>query len=224
MGRKEFPIPHDENVRGFTETFLEPLYDYIDENLDDTGATLAILERYKRRTEWFHRDRLYRLWESDTRRGERHIAMDLYEYLFSEGVDFFIEPSSASGEADMVSSQEGETPLIADAKIFVPERSKGVSYIAAGFNQLYNYTLDFNQTVGFLVIFKASESDLRFALPDSGITGIPNIVHNNKCIFFVLVDLFPHSQPASKRGKLKVYEITLDDLLDSTRGVAPDAV
>ena len=39
----------DERYRLFTEIFVEPLYEYLDEALDDRGAILALLRKYKQK-------------------------------------------------------------------------------------------------------------------------------------------------------------------------------
>ena len=205
-----------EGLDTFREVFLEPFYDYLDEHLDDGRALLALLRKYKYRCEWFHRKRLYDLWEADTIRGEKTLVQDLYEYLFDNGVEFYIEPSSASGKADMVSAQTGDEPLIADGKIFNPDRSKDKGYIARGFGQVYQYTLDFNEPFGYLIIFKTSEHDLRFALTNST-QSTPFVVYNNKTIFLITIDLFPHVNSASKRGVLAPVEITEGDLIKVTQ-------
>jgi hypothetical protein len=112
---------HSDNQRYYTELFAEPLYEYLDEQLDDRGAMLAILRSYKHKAEWFGRTSLYALWNADTARGEKQLSLHLYEYLHDQGVTFFIEPSSVSGKADLISAQRGD-PLLADAKIFNPEK------------------------------------------------------------------------------------------------------
>lgn len=203
---------HNDPLESFKEIFVEPFYDYLDEHIDDKSIVLSILRRYKQRCEWFQRNELYSLWEQDTQRGEKNLAMHLYKYLHDQGIDFFIEPVSASGEADLVSLQTGEEPLIADAKIFAPAKGKGKLYIAKGFRQLYSYTVDYNEPFGYLVIFKMCEEDLKFSLPEKALK-VPFIIHNNRTIFFITIDLFQYTQSASKRGKLKTTEIAEADLM-----------
>ncbi len=198
---------HNDALDYFKEIFLESLYDYIDEQLDDQKALLALLRRYKHKCEWFHRDRLFSMWSENTEIGERLLALDLYDYLHDQGIDFFIEPTSVSGEVDLISSQSSEEPLIADVKIFDPGKSKGASYITKGFNQIYSYTLDYNEPFGYLLIFKTCEEDLKFSLSQSE-QSTPFIIHNNKTIFLLTIDIYPHQKSASKRGKLKSIEIT----------------
>src|SRR6266568_3528487 len=125
---------YDDAVAAFTEFYLVPFYEYLDERLDDPQFILGRLVRFKHLCEWFWRDDLLRI----SAHGERTLAMRLYEFLFTEGVNIHIEPWSISGEADMVSSQEGEDRLIADAKLFNAEKSK--STILQGFRQIYQYT------------------------------------------------------------------------------------
>lgn len=215
----------ENSLEHYKSAFLEPIYEYLDEHLDDQRATLALLRRYKHKCEWFQRDFLYQLWESDTRRGEKRLAMHLYEYLHDQGLDFAIEPRSASGEADLVMAQQTSDPLIADAKIFAPERGKAKDYICASFNQVYTYTLDFNEPFGYLIIFKASPDDLKIELAQSE-QGTPFLAHNNKTIFFLVVDIFPHETSASKRGTLRAVEVRADDfvkVIEATRMTRPEA-
>lgn len=203
---------YDECAAAFMGTFVEPLYEYLDEQLDDQRALLALLRRYKHRCEWFRRDALLVLWQSDTGKGERQLTYDLYEYLHDQGLDFAIEPSSASGKPDLISAQVGNEKLIADAKVYGDATPK--TYLASGFHQIYQYTLDYNQPFGYLVIFKTCENDLKFPLAEQE-QSIPFLVHNNKTIFFVVVDICQHEATASKRGILKTVEITEADLIQT---------
>lgn len=202
----------DEGCNCFVEFFVEPLYDYLDEQMDDNKAILAFLQKYKRKCEWFHRQRLYELWENETQKGENILAQDLYEYLFDQGIEFVIEPSSVSGEVDFIASQTSEQKLIADAKIFNPDKSKGKSYIASGFNQIYQYALDYNEPLGYLIIFNTSDKRLSFSLTNQN-QETQFVIHNNKIIFLLCIDIYPDFPSASKRGNLETIEITEKDLI-----------
>ena len=196
----------------FHSLVVEPVYEYIDEQLDDQRAILATIRRFKHKAEWFRHAELYRLWDSKHQSGEKQLALKFYEFLFDQGISFSIEPSSVSGEIDLIAAQEGDDPLLADAKIFDPDSGKGVDYLARAVNQIYIYSQDYNQPFGYLIIFKTCEYDLKFALTNVG-QDTPFFVHNNKTIFFVVIDIYPHERSASKRGKLRSYEITEDNLL-----------
>ena len=171
-------------VESFRTKYLEPFYEYLDEHLDDRRYVLHSLLRYKQVCEWFRREELYAAATSDSRRGEHHLAFKLYEYLHERGLEFSIEPSSASGEADMVAIQEGSSePLIADAKIFNPEASKGKSYLIRGFHQVHRYTCDYNEPIGYLIIFNTSGRPLRFVLQEAS-DSVPRVVYDRRQSFW----------------------------------------
>lgn len=203
---------YDDAIEKFNSVFLDPLYEYIDEQIDDQGAILFLLEKYKHKCEWFRREELYQKWENATKRGEKILALHLYEYLHDQGMNFTIEPWSVSGEVDLISIQRSDEPLIADVKIYNPNKSKGKDYIGKGVNQIYTYTLDYNEPFGYLIIFNTSGTDLKLNLSGQS-RSVPFLVHNNKTIFIVTIDIFPHETTASKRGSIKTTEITEKDLI-----------
>ncbi len=211
----------DDAVEKFREYFVEPLYEYVDEQLDDQRAVLSLMVKYKQKCEWFRRDDLFALWSSGTQHGERTLARHLYEFLHDQGVQFHIEPSSASGEADLVEVQRSDERLILDAKIFDPASGRGKDYLARGVNQVYIYTSDYNQPVGYLVVYKVCPDDLRLALTNES-SFVPFLVHNNKTIFILVVDIFRHEKTASKRGAIKPIEITETDLIKIIGETADD--
>ncbi len=141
--------------------FLEPFFEYIDEQLDDQKIILNLLIRYKHRSEWFHRNHLLNLSKNDSRKAEKMLALDFYSYLYDQGFDFTIEPSSLSGEIDIAAAQGTDDPLLADAKIF-DASDRGKRYIRKAFNQIYTYTQQYNEPFGYLLIFKITEKKLMF--------------------------------------------------------------
>jgi hypothetical protein len=192
--------------------FLEPFYEYLDEHLDDEQAILYLMRRYKHRCEWFHAARLRRGVVDETQRGEKGLALDLYEYLHDQGIDFHIEPHSTSGIPDFVADQVGKDRVIADTKLFWPERSKGRAYIISGFHQAYIYACDYNEPCAYLVIYRMCSESLNFLVPATQGT-FPSLCVNNRTIFFVVVDICEHEVSASKRGPMKSIDITEDELV-----------
>ena len=205
----------DKMLDEFRTHYLEPFYEYFDEHLDDRLYVLHSLLRYKQACEWFRRKDLFEIASSDTRHGERRLAFNLYEYLHERGLEFSIEPSSASGEADMVATQQGSRePLIADAKILDPGASKGKPYLIRGFHQVYQYTCDYNEPIGYLIMFNMCDRRLRFLLKAAS-DSVPRVVYNHKTIFLIEIDIYPHAEPASKRGKPDTIDITEEELTAS---------
>jgi hypothetical protein len=205
---------HDKKDRFFS-IFLEPLYIYLDEALDDERAMLVLLKRYKHKCEWFVREQLFSLWEKQTEKGEKVLAKHLYEYLFDQGIDFHIEPASASGEIDLLGDQVGDDRLVADAKIFNPDKGRGKAYLAKGFNQIYKYLLDYNESMGYLVVFNTSEKDLAFALSTQQ-SSAPYLRLNHKTIYFIVINISPRIASASKAGRVDSVQITDEDLIPKT--------
>jgi hypothetical protein len=189
----------DKMLDRFRERFLDPFYEYIDEHIEDRNVVLAELVRFKHLAEWFRREQLWNRWRSDSRSGERSLAFAVYEFLYEQGIDFHIEPASASGEADMVSAQHSPDPLVADVKIFDPTSSRGSSYIKRGLHQVYRYLHDFNQPIGYLVVFKGTEKQLEVNVSTTLAEEVPYFTLGDKTIFLVQIDIFPHEEPASKR-------------------------
>jgi hypothetical protein len=213
---------YQKGAEVFTEMFIEPLFDYIDEQIDDRRTVLGLLRKYKHHVEWFTRDALLQKYQADTQRGEKVLARDLYAYLHDQGLDFSIEASSASGDADLVSAQTGDDRLVADAKIFDPNGSKGIAYLCRGFTQVYQYTQDYNDPFGYLVVFKTCREDLAVNTVNQE-SAIPYFTHNNKTIFVVVIDLCDHPEPASKRGQLKTYTLLKTQLVQTITETQPAA-
>src|SRR5207247_2139125 len=103
---------------------------------------------------------LFKTWNDKPRQGEHDLAMNLYVYLHDQGIDFTIEPRSRSGRPDLVALSAVE-PLVADAKVFNPQKSKGISYLLQGTYQLYTYACDYNESCGYLVVFKTCRDELQ---------------------------------------------------------------
>ena len=208
----------DACVNLFRRTYVEPLFDYLEEQIDDKRVTLTLLRKYKHRCEWFRREQL----KSFSEKGETTLVYDLYEYLHDQGLEFHIEPKSASGRPDLISAQTGKDRLLADAKIFNPEGSQKSGHIVDGFRQIYEYAKDFNEPFGYLVIFKTCEEDLSIPTQNQE-TSIPFISHNNRTIFIVIIDIFAYDKTASERGKLKSYEILPERFVQSLAEISSAA-
>lgn len=192
-----------KNLNAFIKNFLLPFYDALEESLLVQRTVLSMLVRYKRQVEWFERREV----AARVANGERELATHLYAYLFSQGLDFHIEPQSISGEADLVASD-----LVLDAKIFDGRGGRGKSYIRSGLNQVHTYTLDFNQSVGYLAIYRTCPEDLQFDVGAEGAL-IPFVTLGSKTIYLLVIDVCDYQGvSASKRGPLSAHVLTAEDL------------
>lgn len=197
----------------FRDTFFLPLYEYLDEHVEDYGVVLYLLQRFKFRTETFDRKYMYELYNSDPKKSEDILDREVRRFLFDQGIDYPLStPLSSSGRPDIVADLHTEDPLVLEVKIFDPERGYDKSYIRKGFRQIFDYTNSYDKTVGYLLIFNASDFDLRFDLK----SGTENKLElDGKAFCFVVVDIYPDPAPASKRGKLKPYTIEQDFLVSA---------
>lgn len=201
-----------QNALGtYRDWYVEPLFDYLDEVIEDGNVILATLTRYKQKVEWYRRDEVHALYGADTSRGEKKLAKHMYEFLFDQGLPFHVEPTTASGKPDVVSLDDSEHPFIGDVKIFDPESSRGASYIKKAFYQVYQYCLDYNEPLGYLVVFNVSGRQLRVDLP-SNPDGIPRFQFNHKTIFLTVIDIHEYETTASKRGIAETVTITASEL------------
>lgn len=196
----------DESIKYFNSKFVQTIIEFIKESIDESNSILLLLIKYKQKCEWFRRAFLNNLIKDNSTIAENILSKDLYEYLFDNGIQINIEPKSASGRADLISSQTSQNRLLADVKIFNPAKSKDLTYIAKGFNQVYHYTQDYNEPIGYLTIFKTCEEDLNFSLTNTA-NHIPYLVYNNKIIYAITIDIYDYEKTASKRGKPICYKM-----------------
>ena len=202
----------EKGLDRFRDWYVEPLFDYLDETLEDGNVVLATLVRYKQKVEWYKRSEVLKHYEEDTSRGERRLKQHMFEFLFDQGLPFHVEPSSASGEPDVVSLDNSQHPFIGEIKIFDPERSKGPSYIKKAFYQAFRYCWDYNEPLAYLIVFNVSHKQLRVELP-SDPDGVPRFEYNHKTIFLIVIDVHEHDGTASTLGMPTTVTITAAELV-----------
>lgn len=201
----------DEMLRRYRDWYVEPLFDYLDEVLEDRNFILATLERYKHKVEWYRRDDLLAVYSEDTAHGESKLAKNMYEFLFDQGLPFQVEPVSASGRPDVVSLDD-EHPFIGEVKIFDPEGSRGAAYIKKSFHQVYRYCNDHNEAVGYVIVFNVSKKQLRAEL-SSGADGAPRFEYNHRTIFLTVIDIHKYEGTASTIGVPETVTIKAEDMI-----------
>jgi hypothetical protein len=195
----------------YKDWYVEPLFDYLDETLDDANVVLAMLVRYKHKVEWYRRSEVLASYQNDTSRGETNVKQHMFEFLFDQGLPFHVEPVAASGEPDVVSLHDTQYHFIGEVKIFNPDGSRGAAYIKKAFYQAYQYCLDYNEPLAYLIVFNVSKRQLRVDLSSDG--GVPHWEYNHKTIFLIVIDLHEHEGTASTRGVADTVTITASELI-----------
>ena len=199
-------IEYKESLNLFRDICFLPFYEYLDEHVEDYGIILYLLHRFKFRTETFDREYICKLYESDPKRSESLLDNKVRKFLFDQGVDYPLStPLSPSGRSDIVADLHTEDPLVLEVKILDLDRNGyDKSYIRKGFKQIFDYANDYNKSVGYLLIFNATEVDLTFNLKNKSET---KIELGGKTFHIVVVNIYPDTTPSSKKGKLKPYTI-----------------
>lgn len=197
-------------INAFIEGYVRPFYEMLSERIDDGDLVLAELIHAKRLIEWFRRDSFHNAYTRHTQTGEKRLGWKFYELLFERGIEFSIEPMSISGEADMVASQDSRNPLVADVKVFDPDKGKDRSYIRRGLRQIHTYTHDYNVPTGYAVIFTPTPKKLILDLPVE--QGIQRWQEGGKTVFIIEIDVFPHEKSASHRPATETETITAEEL------------
>jgi len=214
----EDPGKLEEAVKPLRDVAVDGIYEYLDEQIDTRNVIYSILLKYKQRSEWFYRSRLRAIADGGLEgvRGERSLARDLQEYVFNQHVEFVIEPSSSSGEADLVLREPGGRYLIIDAK-YIPQdagRSAIRDQTASGFHQVARYCEDFREPEGFLVSFVRNPKRIALELEESD--GLSFLKLGGKTVYYLGVQISDESS-ASKSGKADEVIISKEELVSSVR-------
>lgn len=179
----------EDTKNGILEEFISPITYFLHDKLDKSNSIIFLLEKYKRRTEWFTKDELLSQYKKATKNYEKIFEDDLRIFLFDQGIDYpFSTPSSASGRADIIGEIETEDPLIIEIKIVDKDRGYGKERIKEGFTQIVKYANDYNKDVGYLAIFNIDNLVINFKFDDSTKVFPPSFNFDNKTFYFIVIN------------------------------------
>jgi len=194
------------------EDFISPIIYYLHDRLDKSNSIIYLLEKYKKRTEWFTKKELFNNYKSAEKNYEQMLEDDLRLFLFDQGIDYpFSTPATASGRADIIGEIETDDPLIIEIKIFDREKGYGKERIKDGFSQIIKYANDYNKDVGYLVVYNMDKAELNLNFSDKKNIFPPSIQFNNKTFYFVIINTAIY-ETASKSRTIKEIEITENEL------------
>ena len=208
-------MKYEDILRDINDMVVEPLINFIHDQIDDSGNVLYLIERFKLKCEWFRRDELYSLYAEDTRNGERKLDQALRAGLFDGGIDYpFSDPSSPSGRADIVALLESDDPLVLEVKVFDPDRGRDKSRIKQGFQQILRYAQDYNQSVGYLIVFNCSDKQLVISPETTSEAEFPpRISYDGKTFFVIAIDVHPDVASASTERPVDRQVISFEELI-----------
>ena len=204
------------SLRDLTEAVVDPFVNFLHDRIDDGGNILYLIERFKLNAEWFRRKELYLLYQEDTSVGEASLDQELRASLFEGGIDYpFSQPSSPSGKADIIALLGSDDPLVLEVKVFDPDLSKGKNHLRQGFHQVLRYANDYNQNLGYLVIFNCSDRQLVISSEEGSRAAFPpRISYGGKVFFVIPIDTNPDTTSASKEKPGSRLDIDIRELVD----------
>lgn len=207
-----FESNSDAVLKAVTDRVFRPLVEHLQDRLSEELDSIYVLDRYKKRLEWFEQDRLFQAFKADTAHGEEIYDKDLRRALFEEGIDNpFSKPRSASGEADVVAGLETDDPFVCELKLY-DAASYNVAYVAKGLKQALRYARDYNKHAAFLVTINLSDEVLQLPTDDPGKPWPPRLHVGEHVVYLVVVQGKP-LPTASARGKAKVRVVSRDEMV-----------
>ncbi len=202
----------DDSKMKILDNYISPILYFLHDKLEKLNSTVYLLEKYKKRVEWFSKNKILETYNSADKSFEKILEDDLRLFLFDQGVDYpFSTPSSASGRADIIGEIETNDPLIIEIKIFDRKKGYGKDRIKDGFTQIVKYANDYNKDVGFLVIFNMDEVEINFNLSDKTKVFPPSLVFNSKTYYLIVINC-GFSASASKIGTTTEVEVREEEL------------
>ena len=197
------------------ENYFVPIFNYLNDKLDNSNSVIYLLEKYKSRVEWFTRDELFNYYSNAEKSFEEILEKDLRLFLFDQGIDYpFSTPKSASGRADIVGEIDTDDPIVIEIKIFDKEKRYDKNRIKEGFNQIVKYTNDYNKNVGYLVIFNMNQVEINFKF-GSDTKMFPPAIHFNNQIFYFIVINCNNTLSASKLGSIEQVDVTEAEIINN---------
>jgi len=201
-------------MRLVTEQLIEPFVIFLEFRIGTESEMLYLLDKVKRRIEFFDKERLYEECTASGRHREEVYDRYVRQFLFDQGVDYpFSQPRSASGEADIVSGLETDDPLVSEIKLYDGD-SYGGAYLAQGFNQALQYAQDYGKTSAYLLIMNLSDQNLHMPTDEDVQIWPPRLHTAGVTVYMVVVRAKPLSS-ASQRGKQTTKRVSRDDLIRS---------
>lgn len=215
----------NERFEKIQSILVDPVIDYLIDELDSQKYILSNLLRYKQKIEWFNRSKLQKIINEEKKKGDTNnrieniLNLGIYEHLQDKGVEFYLEAVSAEsrGRVDLIGAQGSSPHLLLDGK-YLENSSQAKSQIREAFWQVFKYTQQYDRKFGYVICFKNIENKIIFDFPESGYS-IPSVVLEGKTIFFIVIDIFYRGSTPSQKSKSNDIVIKQDELLKKDREI-----
>lgn len=207
----------DQVVKSMGRFVVEPLINVLQDRIAESDQILYLIQRFKAKAEWFRREEMNAAYVGNTKRGEETLDKALRESLFDGGIDNPLsQPDSPSGRADIVALLGSNKLLVLEVKVFDPHRGRGTSHIRQGFHQIVKYATDYNESVGYLVVFNCSAGPLAFQQSHGEPERVPpRVMYGGKTYYLITIDIGIGRPSASKEKPASRIVISFEDLTES---------
>jgi hypothetical protein len=196
----------------FFKSYVEHFVNYLNDHLEDHNSMLYLLEKYKKRTEWFTKDVLLKKYTDATASYEKLLQEDLRLFLFDQGIENPFSPSDLpSGRPDTVANLDTQNPLVLEIKIYNKQKRYEKNRIKEGFKQIVSYSNDLNKNTGYLVVFSLDQIVIDYKFNNLNNQFPPCLEFNNKFYYFITVNL--NFDKSACVNNFPIVTITENDLI-----------
>jgi hypothetical protein len=192
---------------------LRKVYEAVREAVGSTLTYEQLLARYRTRSRWYDRDRLYQL-VVNPRTGqlrqhpEAPLTLDLARYLYDGGVTVWYRVKSGVHELDLADLRSS-SPLVVEAKAYIGSHGTR-QQLLGGYRQLHSYleglAVQHPVREGYLVTFRLGGPI--YILPSQATVG-------GFALRSFLIDLAPASSSGSRQRAPE--EITAEEIRSTVR-------
>lgn len=186
---------HQDAVKFLSGIVLRPLYEYVDEAIEDQTDLLAGIVRFQRWAEFFgyrtiedvvSKEKAEASEQHRRRRIENLLQGLFFERLFMDGMPLTRvsrEPSCAVGRPDFVFLHHGKH-IVSDVKLY--DDTYGVPYLREGVGQVRQYMQQYATSTGYLIVFNLDPRGLRCGW-GRATDGIPCLQVDGRTLYVIIV-------------------------------------
>lgn len=195
----------DQGKEVIVKNYIIPIIEYLKGELAASGSVIYLLEKYKKRTEWFTKSVLYQKYKDATKNYEGILEDDLRLFLFDQGIEYpFSSPKIGKNDrTDVVGNMETNDPLIVEVKIYDSDKKYKKNRIKEGFEQALSYANTYNKNIAYLTVFNIDDIDIVFDTEEFGTTFPSSITQGNITVYFVVIDIYPKNSSSTRKNPKK---------------------
>jgi hypothetical protein len=182
--------PEQESHTTIFELYISPIINHIHDSLDESSTILYLLEKYKKKTEWFTSKELQAKYNEMDNGFETLFEDDLRSFLFEQDINLPFNTATSALENVKPSGEiEPIEPIV--AQIVICDKSKNYEREAlkTGFSEIVKYANQFDKSYGFLVVFNMNSFDITSNQEQNGFVIKPKVEYKAKTYYFIVVDI-----------------------------------